>query len=445
MSVSILEFGATPNTDSLQNLYIQNAIDHCFLNGGGEVVVPKGEYLISGLRLRSNVTLRLLSGAKLVGSRKIEEYRVLLDDDPIEPLPERIMPDLRKPQSETDLRMYYCAMIHIYAANNVAIIGEKDAVIDGQNCYNPNGEEEFRGPHCINVLKSSNVTFRGYTAQHAGGDTHCIWACKNVLCEHLTLLGGNNGISLYKTKKITVRYCNVATGNDCFVGFNNHDVFIEDNELNTSCNCFRFAGTNVTIRHCNAYGPGKYAHRLTMPKQALVDGEIGTIDRFPECRYNLIGFFIYYGDKRMYVRKTSSNIILSDCNIVNSNRFFTFQYDKSDPWQQNKPLSDITFRNIQAEGLRIPILVYGSKKSPISLFFENCNFQYANDRRNNPLIKAANCSDIKLSNVSTNMYGSTTIATYGNFVNNISTKGDYTQSEFKIGVWALEDFETTFI
>jgi len=278
MNVSILEFGATPNADGLQNTFIQNAIDHCFLNGGGEVVVPSGKYLVSGIRLRSNVTLRLLSGANLVGSRKIEDYRVLLDEDAIEPLPERIMPEIRKPQDETDLRMYYCAIIHIYAANNVAIIGEKGAVIDGQNCYNPNGEEGFRGPHCINVLKSSSVTFKGYTAQHAGGDTHCIWASKNLLCEHLTLLGGNNGISLYKTKKITVRYCDISTGNDCFVGFNNHDVFIEDNELNTSCNCFRFAGTNVTIRHCNAQGPGKYGHRLTMPKQALIDGEIATAD-----------------------------------------------------------------------------------------------------------------------------------------------------------------------
>ena len=65
---------------------IQSAIDECFLAGGGEVVVPKGEYLVGSLRLRSGVTLHLLEGTHLKGSVDPEDYNSYLEDK-IEPIP----------------------------------------------------------------------------------------------------------------------------------------------------------------------------------------------------------------------------------------------------------------------------------------------------------------------------------------------------------------------
>lgn len=443
MNVSILEFGASANSNILQNEFIQRAIDHCHFNGGGEVLIPSGEFLISGIRLRSNVTLRLLSGAKLIGSRNIDDYRILFDEDAIEPLPQQILPEVRT-KDEQATRAFHRAMIHVYGATNVAIVGEQDSVIDGKYSFDPNGEEEFRGAHIISILKSKKITLQGYTAQHAGNSAHSIWACENLLCENITVFGGDAGIALYKVKQATIRHCKLFTGNDCFLGFNNYDVIIEDNELNTSCNCFRFAGTNVTIQRCNAYGPGIYGHRKTLPRQAQIDGEIATADRFPECRYNLIGFFIFFATKSLYVRKAPSNIVISDCTMHNLNRFFTFTY-KNDPWQQNKPLADITFRNIKATELRIPIMIYGSEKAPVSVAFENCDLLYSENRRDNALIKVANCGEIKLMGINTNTRCETIIATYGNSVRNISTKGDYSEREFQIGSWSLEDFDTTFI
>ncbi len=48
---------------------IQAAIDYCFKSGGGEVVVPAGDYITGGIRLRSNVKFKLSDGAHLIGSR----------------------------------------------------------------------------------------------------------------------------------------------------------------------------------------------------------------------------------------------------------------------------------------------------------------------------------------------------------------------------------------
>ena len=63
VKVSVADFGAFPDLNEYTSDQIQKAIDYCFLNGGGEVIIPTGIYRIKGLRLRSNVTLHLLEYA----------------------------------------------------------------------------------------------------------------------------------------------------------------------------------------------------------------------------------------------------------------------------------------------------------------------------------------------------------------------------------------------
>lgn len=55
---NITDYGA--KTDgSISAVAIQKAIDDCFENGGGTVVVPEGDYVTGGLRIRSGVRLHL--------------------------------------------------------------------------------------------------------------------------------------------------------------------------------------------------------------------------------------------------------------------------------------------------------------------------------------------------------------------------------------------------
>ena len=93
MIFPITDYGATPNSELLQTEYIQKTIDECFLAGGGEVTVPKGNFFCGGLRLRSNVTLHLLEGARLVGSRNLDDYRVFFEEDKINHIPENYLPE----------------------------------------------------------------------------------------------------------------------------------------------------------------------------------------------------------------------------------------------------------------------------------------------------------------------------------------------------------------
>ena len=72
--LNVRDCGALGNGEASCTAAIQRAIDRCAAGGGGTVMVPAGEYVTGSLWMRSNVTLHLDAGAKLLGSRSISEY-----------------------------------------------------------------------------------------------------------------------------------------------------------------------------------------------------------------------------------------------------------------------------------------------------------------------------------------------------------------------------------
>ena len=92
LTVNIRDFGAESD-GGLQTDKIQSAIDYCFKKGGGVVVVPHGDFLMGGVRLRSNVGIHLEKGAHLIGSRNPEDYMNILSDT-VQPLSENDLTDV---------------------------------------------------------------------------------------------------------------------------------------------------------------------------------------------------------------------------------------------------------------------------------------------------------------------------------------------------------------
>ena len=136
---------------------LQKAIDDCFLMGGGRIILEKGVYLIGGIRLRSNCSLYLKSGAIIKGSRNMEDYSIL-ESETLEPVNEEYKTDvLWTPASTRKTNAHIVkaasswnnALIRILDAHNVSVIGEEGSVIDGSDPYDPKGEEYYRGPHGI--------------------------------------------------------------------------------------------------------------------------------------------------------------------------------------------------------------------------------------------------------------------------------------------------------
>ena len=73
-SYNILDFGAKAGKEYLNTDKIQAAIDKCSADGGGYVVIPRGEFVSGTLELKSGVMLYLEHGARLQGSSRKEDY-----------------------------------------------------------------------------------------------------------------------------------------------------------------------------------------------------------------------------------------------------------------------------------------------------------------------------------------------------------------------------------
>ena len=120
---NVTAYGAVPNAPELQTKNLQDAIDACFLAGGGEVVVPAGIFRTATIRLRSRVTLHLLEDAVLEGSMDPADYDHFLEDT-LEPITVREEPNFGKHPLENP---WFNALIRGYDAHDIRIIGEKNS------------------------------------------------------------------------------------------------------------------------------------------------------------------------------------------------------------------------------------------------------------------------------------------------------------------------------
>lgn len=403
--VSIIDFGAEPFKEGgdLQTEKLQAAIDHVFACGGGEVVVPAGTFYTGGLRLRSNITLRLKDGATLLGSRNPEDYFGWREDR-VEPLaPEDVTDHPWSRASQTHdyciVRLpgsrWNCALIKAIDAENIAIIGEGNAAFDGADCYDEAGEEFYRGPHGVNMFRCRNVLFRGYTFRNSANWAHALFHCENILYEDVTVIAGHDGIHITDCANVKIADSGFFTGDDCVAGFGNLNVSVTNCELNTACSGMRFGGTNVFVKNCRFWGPAKYFFRGSLTKEEKRDGAKPTAVH----RYNMLSAFTYYADYSFEIREQPGNIVIADCSIENTDRLLHFNYSGNETWQKNRPLQSLRFENIIASGVSMPLTAYGDAEIPVILEIRNLKFAFREGSETIPFMHLCNFERITLESV----------------------------------------------
>ncbi len=403
-SVSILQFGATPNVEGLQTEYIQAALDSVFLQGGGRVEIPAGEWHTGSIRVRSNTTLLLKSGAKLLGVRDPELYTNFTKDT-LEPIPTEVMTNETYQPSVVGQKRDYSfllaggrwsnAIIRIAFAENVSIIGEEGSVIDGQDCYDALGEEKYRGPHGISVHYSKNLIFSGYTVQNTGNWAHSIWYSENVRAQKVVALGGHDGIHLTRCHNIEIYDCEFYTGDDCVAGFGNIDTVVKNCVMNTACSGMRYGGTNVLVENCNLYGPAKYFFRGSLTLEEKISGAKANVPH----RTNMLSVFTYYADFSVEIPEQPDNIVIRNCTVKNVDRFLHYNFSGNELWQANRPLRSVTFEGIKAEGISMPLTAYGDKDVPLILSLIDCQIAFAESDQAISLLHAAHFERITLKDV----------------------------------------------
>lgn len=391
-SYVITDFGARV-CDAPQTEKIQAAIDACFLAGGGKVIIPKGVFLSGGIRLRSNITLCLEAGAILKASRNHLDYSAHLDDK-IEPI------DFSKYEG-----MNYCVdptskwsngFIKVIDAENVSIIGVPGSFIDGNDCYDPEGEENYRGPHGITMYNVKNIHLDGYTIMNTGNWAHSILRSQNVTVKNITVLGGHDGFDLFDCDNVLMEDCEYHVGDDAIAGYGNKDVHLRNCIFNTSCSCLRFGGTDVLVENCIGRGPGDFGFRLSLTsEQKAISAPTDE-----NTRHNTITTFQYYCDFRLGdLRYAPGNIVFKNCRFDNADAIILHPFDGKHIWCSVRGLDSLSYVDCEILGLSKNGILHADEKHPLDLRFKNVKITSREPGAEFPIFDAKRCKYIEFDNV----------------------------------------------
>lgn len=361
----ITDYGVRPDAPELQTAAIQKVLDLC-RDTGGTVVIPKGRFRIAGLRLWPDMTLKLESGAWLIGSEDCEDYEIFDIPDGMQLHTDmEMIPVYYKSRPRKEYRR---AMISVYGGKNVSIIGEMDSHIDGSNCSDPNGEEGYRGPHGIFATNVHNLTLMGYTISNCGNFAHQIDTCTNITIKNTTCTGGSDGFHLHCCCNTLIEDSVMHTGDDCIGGINMVNLTMRRCECNTACDVFRASGRNILVEDCCIFGPGLYPHRMTVVPNRYTAAVKNRENDLPlsEGRNNTLCLWVHFASADQPDKSPSENIIFRNCQISNVDRLLIYQADTT-PIDTDAYIAEMTFDHVVFDGLVGESDIRSTEKQPLRI------------------------------------------------------------------------------
>ena len=393
----ITDYGVVADSDALQTEAVQKVLDLC-REGGGTVVVPAGSFVVASLRMWSDTTLYLRAGAKLLGSEECTDYEVFDVPAGVELRTDmQLITDYYEVyQNKTPWETYRRAMISAYGEKNISIIGEEGSEINGQNCYDPQGEEHYRGPHAINMWYCKNIRLEGYTVRDSANWAHAIQNSENITARNLTVLGGHDGFDVRTCDHVLIEDSRFLTGDDGLAGFDNLDVLVRNCYYESACTVFRFGGTHVRIENCESRPASIYAFRGSLSdeeKKARVPAEIG------KHRDLCKSIFLYYCDMRAVIRETPGDILIKDCHFGKSGKLFHLPFGHK--WTCNRSLDNITYENCVFEDILDPIVAECPDNETLAITLKNCTVKARKGAENQPFLSGKNVRSMTLENVTT--------------------------------------------
>jgi polygalacturonase len=200
LTFNVREFGAAGDGVTRDTAAIQQAIDRCWVFGGGEVLVPAGNYLTGALALKSNTLLRLDKNAVILGSPDFTDYPV-----------NQVRWEGKWIQGRT-------ALIYANDAGHTGIVGPGRIAGNPALGGRPNPQNPLRHPALIEPINCHDLRFEDFST-----DYRLMWClhptyCENVIIRNLTIrsTGGNgDGIDIDSCRHVRIDACDIATGDDC--------------------------------------------------------------------------------------------------------------------------------------------------------------------------------------------------------------------------------------
>lgn len=319
----ITEFGA--NTAYENNApYIQAAIDAAAPED--EVIIPAGTWKTGIIHLKSYLKLRFEDGVTILGS---DNYRHYMDGD------------------EWD---WNSALFRGENIEHLSVSGP--AILDGQNCFCPLGEEGFRGPHMLRLMHCHHMSFRDFTVRDGANYGLLFTDCTDCVVDNVTVIAGHDGVHTMRCRDYQILNCTFRTGDDSIAGNDTENFVIRNCYFNTACNGLRFGGRNVLVENCRFQGPGEFMHRLEGRKASLS----AFINFSPSDRNTVIP------TENWTVRNITADHMLS-----------LYYLDRNREWQDGPTTRDILFEDITCTNMQESIMVLGRGNCDTNLTFRRCH------------------------------------------------------------------------
>jgi polygalacturonase len=190
---NVRDFGATGDGTNKDTVAFQKALDTCAVSGGGEVVVPAGNYLIGSVQIGDRTILRLETNSVITGSADANDYPMM---------------DIR-----WEGRWQPGRRALIYSANvdHTGIIGP--GRIEGNPAVA--APQNPRGSVVLEPISCNDVRWEGFTVTQGGNwATHPTY-CTDVAINNVNINGGRDGIDVDSCKNVRIEDCDINTGDDC--------------------------------------------------------------------------------------------------------------------------------------------------------------------------------------------------------------------------------------
>jgi polygalacturonase len=198
--LNVRDFGATGDATTKDTAAIQQAIDRCWVLGGGEVLIPAGSYLTGAIALKSNTILRLDRAATILGSPDFADYPVT------------------QVRWEGKWIQGRVGLIYAIDADHIGVVGPGKIVGNTALGGRPNAQNPLRHPALIEPIGCNDVRFEDFSTEYRSmWSLHPTYS-ENIVIKNLTIrsTGGNgDGIDIDSCKHVRIENCDIATGDDC--------------------------------------------------------------------------------------------------------------------------------------------------------------------------------------------------------------------------------------
>lgn len=372
MIFNVKEFGAVADGTTMNTQAIQKAIDACFENGGGQVLVEGGTYMFGTIVLRSNVELHIAANATLLGSPKCEDY------------PERA--DVKHVNSDKLPRWRNGCYIYCEESENVAITGMGKIDCNGKSFVrtveNPTYWTYHRikaptPPRVVFFAGCKNVKITDITMiNQPAGWSYWIHDCDYVSFDRVKIFAeveypNNDGIHINSSRNVTISNCDITCGDDSIIVRANNASLPENKVCEkvcvTNCNLTSYSGgirigwkNDGIIRNC------------TFSNIVMTDTSIGVDITLPH--------FLFDREKLWTAdmgREATLIENLSFQNIIMDNVYGEPVKIQIAPNEETRinAIRNLYFSNIHARGPRGIQLVGREQNHLDNIHFSDCTFE----------------------------------------------------------------------